>query len=604
MDLAVVTGLPSEWLALGLLAIIFAGFISEKYPPEVIALAGAASAIGFGLLDLNEAYSVFSSSAPITIAAMFILTGALVRTGTLDAVAGWAMARGASHPMLTIVAILLATMVFSAFVNNTPLVIILIPIVIRFAGSIGESPSRYLMPLSFAGILGGTCSLIGTSTNLLVDGVAQSQGLKPFGIFEIAPIGILVALTGTFYMIFIGRKLLPNKGGADQVLKGEAAAEYTTELKVAADSRYVGRVVSDINALSPKTIRVRALNRAMWRAGSGADDKPLQAGDVLRVTAPLAEILTLYHGSDFILGAPHFLPNNADDGEEEQVLEALVSPERSVAGRTIDQLSFPSRYGAALLAVHRHRIQPDLGRFGDIRLQAGDMVVLSGPEAGISALARGSGLVRLSEPKERPYRRAHAPIAVAALALTVILAAMGVMPLGGLAILAVALILLTRCIDSDEAFAAIDSRILILIFSMLAIGKALESSGTVALIAGFLSSSLQGAHPIALLACLYLVTSFLTETVTNNAVAVVITPVAVGLAASLGYDPRPFVVTVMFGASASFATPIGYQTNTLVYGAANYRFIDFVKVGLPLNIIAGAATIAGIWFYYGLTPVG
>ncbi|MXN63440.1 SLC13 family permease [Stappia sp. GBMRC 2046] len=588
------------YVSLAVLLLVFVGFASERFPPEVIAIGGAAIMLALGLLNVGEALNVFSNAAPITIAAMFILSGALVRTGTLEAVSGLLTKKLGGRKALAMTALLFGTLVFSGFVNNTPMVIVLIPVVIKLAGEMGELPSRHLIPLSFAGILGGTCTLIGTSTNLLVDGVAQSQGMKHFGIFEIAPVGIVVAIVGMVYLLGIGRRLLPDRAGIGDFEASDDAVAFSSEIMIPADSDYIGKELGSTAALTPASVTVHGMIGKNGALAPAYAKQELKAGDRISISAPAAEILTLSQDENVIIGEPRLMLAPPREDEEPQIVEALVGPDRSVNERTIRQLALPMRFGAAVLAVHRHRVLPAGIPIENIRLRSGDTLVLSGPAEGLRRLAAAGTFVGLSAPTERPYRRRKAPIAIATLAAVVILAALNVMPIAGLSMIGVAFILLTRCIDSDEAFQAIDGRVLILIFAMLAVGRGLEDAGAVNLIVESVLPAIENAHPLVILAAVYLLASLLTELVTNNAVAVVFTPIAIGLAQQLGLDARSFVMAIMFGASASFATPIGYQTNTLVYGAGNYRFLDFVKIGLPLNIIAGVTAVLAIWFLFGV----
>ncbi len=587
------------YVALALLAALFVAFLVERFPPDVTAAGAAALFVLLGLTPHDQVLEVFANPAPITIAAMFVISGALVRTGLLDALAALVIARAESRPALALMAFLGATVLASGVVNNTPVVLILIPVMIRLARSLGLPETKLLIPLSYAAILGGTLTLIGSSSNLLVAGVAGDLGLEGFGIFEIAPVGLAVAVGGGVAMALLGPWLLPDRRSRGDAGDAEETV-FLSEFRVLEDYPKIGQPLAEVADLTRPGIRITALRQGGKLIRGDLDDHVLTAGDVLVALATTSEILTLRDLPGIAVGLRRGVA--ARNGEDELlVAEAMVTPTHGSTHDTVAQLSVGYRYGLRVLGAYRqgHVAGPDLG---SARLRPADKLLLEGTSEGFDRLAQGGELVSISRASGRAYRRRRAPLALLGLVLVVGLAALDVAPIAILALLAVAGILLCRCIDNDEAWGSIDAGILVLIFSMLIVGQGLQETGTVAFVVAWAAPWLEGLPPIALLAALYALTSILTETVTNNAVAVVVTPIAVALAQETGIDPRPLVVGVMMGASASFATPVGYQTNTLVYGAGDYRFSDFLKIGLPMNIIVGVVAVLVIPLVFPLVP--
>jgi di/tricarboxylate transporter len=580
--------LIEPYFVLVLLVVVFGTMVTERIRVDVVSMCGVCLLLVTGVLSTKEVLAVFSNEAPITVAAMFVLSAALERTGVVEK-AGHLLSRYASgSPLIGIFTLTAGAATVSAFMNNTPVVVILTPVAIALAHSVGLSASKLLIPLSYATVLGGTCSLIGTSTNIVANGAAVQQGMEPFSLFEISSVGVPLTVIGIIYLCTVGLRILPNRETFSDIMAGSRQRQFLTEVLVPLGSPLVGKTADESGVAKKLNARVIDVIRDRISLAPDIDRIVLQAGDRIVLRTNVGDVLGLRDKSDVLFGATgqHALEPIA--AQNTSVMEGIVGPHSRFVGYRLADLNLRRQYSVYILAVHRQGENLG-GNFDQVRLAFGDTILLEGPAEGLKRLFEQGALVSLSEPTEQPLRRELGWLAIGALAAVIVLASFEVMPISALALIASVVVIVGGCLDADEAYASLRWPMLMLIFGSLALGKAMETSGAAQLVVDGVMHLITGMQPVIILSIVYLLTMILTEFLSNNATAILLTPIAIGLAHGLGVDPRPFVVAVMLAASNAFATPIGYQTNTFVYNAGGYKFIDFVKIGLPLNIITWLA---------------
>ncbi len=477
-------------IALLILATMLAMFVKEFYPPEVIAIGGACVMLVLGILPMSSVNSVLSNNAPWTIAAMFIIVGALVRTGALEGVSQMASRNAVKHPARTLIILGAGVCLASAFVNNTPLVVVMLPIFMQLSKKLSVSPSKLMIPLSYMTILGGTITLVGTSTNLVVDGVAQKAGMKPFGIFEVSPLGILVAIAGLAYIALFAKRLLPNRDSMASLLSDRKGMKFFTEVAIPEGSAFVGQNPSEVDLFKRGGARVIDVLRGDASLRRDMASIQLHEGDRVVLRTPMAELLGLKDHKEL---------RHVDELSSVQTstVEVLITPGCLMVGRTLGNLRLRRRYGVYPLAVHRR--DRNIGqKLDDVVVQVGDTLLLEGAMADIQRLAVDMDMVDVSHPSARAYRRKHAPLVVAVLAGVVIGAALDIAPIQYLAFVGVAIVLLSKSIDGDEALSAVDGRLMGLLFGMLGVGAGLENSGAIELVVGAVAPFLQDQSPYLL----------------------------------------------------------------------------------------------------------
>jgi di/tricarboxylate transporter len=480
------------YVALAIVAVMFIQFIRETLAMEVVAMSAAALMIVLGLLPVADATAVLSNSAPWTIVFMFLIMGAMLRTGALETMSKLAEARIETHPRTTVAGLFLFVVCASAFMNNTPVVAVMIPVFIRVAQRLAVPASRFLMPLSHFTILGGMITLIGTSTNILVDGVVQQQGGAHFPIFEIAPVGIAVTLAGGLFMALFARYLVPDRQSMGTFLSDQRKIKFFTEVAVPEDSSLIGRRVLDVEIFKRDGVRVIDVLRGDASLRRDLAPVELMGGDRVVLRTQMAELLSLQQHKDLRMV-------DKLSSVQTETVEVLITPGCRLIGRSLGELRLRRRYGVYVLAAHRRN--QNIGRkLDDLVVHVGDTLLIEGAAEDIQRLAADVDLVNINRPTERPFRRGRMPIALGALLAVVVLSALDVAPILTLSMLAGTVLLASRCIDPDEAFGMIDGRLIAMILAMLAVGAGLDHSGAVGVIVDGVAPWLQGLPPLAALA--------------------------------------------------------------------------------------------------------
>jgi len=591
------------FFVLALLAAAVVSFAKEKIPADLTSLSVfALLAVAAGLYpssslpEVSELLNVFANPAPITIASMFVISAGLERCGVINSLTALLQRTTRYGYRRFLLFLIIPVALVSAFINNTPVVVILLPVVIGLSRNLGVPASKILIPLSYASIFGGTCTLMGTSTNILGSSLLSASGYAPFSMFEFAAVAVPLALLGTLYLTIFGKWLLPDRESLGSLIPAEARKEYIAEAFVRGDSPLVGKRVENTKIVKQQGIRPLEVIRSGSPLPGDLRKVILRGGDRVVLACRPSGIAEAREFEGMILTAEKDSDLEPISARQASIVEAMVAPNSPSVGKTIAEMNFRQRFRTLILAVHRDgkNLQAD---FQKTLISAGDTLLLLGPDESLDALRRSGDLVLLDEPAvPADTRRRKAPIAIGVLAGVVLLATLNLVPIAVATIAGVSVLFLTGCLKPQEGYQSVEWKILILIYGMLGLGMAMESSGATHMFTEFTIGTIEAFvppewQPFVLLAVVYLASSIFTEFLSNNATVVLMVPVAIALALSIGVDPRPFAIACCIGSSASFATPIGYQTNTLVYGVGAYRFTDFLKIGLPLNLLYAVGTI-------------
>lgn len=581
-----------------IVVLMLAALVFEVLAPDIIVFSALGVLLVAGVLTPAEAFAGFANPGMLTVGLLFIVAYAAQSSGLLAFFADHVMGRsGGGRRSLARMMGPVAGM--SAFLNNTPIVAMFTPAIRDWALKHRLSPSKFLLPLSYASIFGGICTLIGTSTNLVVNGMLLQQGHRSLGMFELAWVGLPCAMAGIAFLLLVGLRLLPERCDLARQMETGGGREYFIEMLVPENSALAGKSVEQAALRNLGQLFLVQIQRGDERLAPIRPSDVLHAGDHLLFTGNLDAILRLQ-------GLAGLMPVHEDEfcrtlreSGNGRILEAVVSRSSPMLGKTIKQGNFRARYDAAILAVHRHgeRLRSNLG---ELVLRPGDTLLLLAGDDFSKRWNHSREFYMMTRVVDIPrVDRRKGLMTVGVTAAMVALAAFGILDILKAAILAVILLIWTRCITVVEARRSIELNVLIIIAAALGLSRALEKTGAAGLLADHLIDSLRGLGPMGLLAAIYLATSLITEMITNNAAAALMFPIAMAVAGRQGLDPMPFAVAIAVAASASFATPIGYQTNLMVYGPGGYRFSDFLKLGIPLNLLYMAVALVVIPAVWG-----
>lgn len=574
------------WFTVATILTVLTLLASEKLRPELAVLSGMVALLVAGILTPEQALAGFSNAGVITVAAMYVVAAGLRETGAIDVAArGWL--GGNRSIALAQLRIILPTASLSAFINNTPVVATFLPAISGWAQRQQLPVSKLLIPLSYAAIFGGLCTLVGTSTNLVVNGQWLSEGGRGLGFFELAWIGVPMALVGTAYLLTVGRYLLPNR--REEADPFENPREYTVEMDVETDGPLVGRTIGEAGLRHLGKLFIVEIVRDGQVVPAVTTEERLRAGDRLVFAGDVSGVIDLQ-------GIRGLAPVRDEEdaaitrkAPERSVVEVVLSPRCPLLGQTLRDSRFHTYYGASVLAMAREgkRLR---GGLGSVRLRAADTLLLEARPVWVERNRYSPDFLLVSEHDDKPPRHDRALVAWLILAAIVLTASTGLLPILTAGLLGAGAMIASGCVSVAGARKSIDTQVLLVIAGAFALGAALSTSGVSSVIAGS-ALALAGDRPWMLLAMAYAMTSIMTEIITNNAAALLMFPVVYTAAMSAGLSPEPFVIIVMLAASASFATPLGYQTNLMVAGPGNYRFLDFTRVGLPMNVLLGIVAV-------------
>ena len=582
------------------LALIF--FLREIFPIDVTALLLLCVLIIFDYLTLEEAISGFSNKAVLTVALMFVLSASIVKTGIIEVLAD-KLTQLSNNVWFTVGLILIGTSLISGFINNTATVAIFIPFALHLGKKYELSPSKLLIPLSFAGIYGGMLTLIGTSTNLIVSSIVEDYGLEPLKMFDFLTMGLVFLLFGTFYNVFLVPKLLSSRAGISSLTGKYHLSAYLTEFEVDNESPLIGSTCLDRGVSKNYDITVLSIIRNDERIETNLRNQKIKSGDILMARGTLDNFIRFRDEEKLLMLTDKKMNQNELISGASTIVEGLVTQNSSLIGNSLFDVDFRKKFGAFVLAVRREgkTLREKIAR---IKLHFADTLLIFVPKSSMDSMIKNRDLAILQEHEVSIKKVKFWWLAIAVIPLAMLLAALGVVDILEAALIGVVILLVVGAISPEEAYQSINWSVIIMIAAFVPVGIAMERSGAAEIIASLVSNfgsnfDVQMA-PHASMSLMFLISIIITSLMSNNTAAIILIPIGISVSTQMNVDAKPFIFAVAFGASTSFATPMGYQTNLMVYGPGQYKFSDFVKVGVPLNIIfwlLGTFFIPIIWSF-------
>jgi di/tricarboxylate transporter len=583
------------WFISALIIITLVFLVTEKFPVDLTAIGVMVVLMVTGILTPVEAISGFANPAVITVGAMYMVSRGLVRTGVVGFIGQKVISHAHGNANRALLLILVIVACSSAFINNTPVVVLFIPIILRLSCEYGFSPSKYLIPISYASILAGTCTLIGTSTNIIVSDLSATYGYGELGLFELSPLGVPIAILGILFLALVAQWALPAHAAPTCERQDSKTRKYLAELRISPESPWIGKRATEAFLDDYPNIELFELIRGLRIYYADQSHIRIRQGDLLFVKAPVSDLLAVMDsGIAELPGASEI----EGDHHKMVIVELIVSPESSIRGATLSDTILRGDPDVTIIAVKRRRLHYSAKRLEHLRLRTGDIILVQCPEERLSHIRRETDAIIVEDVQEEIVHTHKAHVAMLIFIGLIVAASTGLANIMVCAVTAVFLLVFTGCLQLRDAYSALQGNVLMLIVGTIALGMAMKKTGAATFYAEMFLSLFHGLGPEFVLAGFLVLTSLGTHVLSNNATAVLMFPLAISTASALGVDPKPFIVGICFGASACYATPIGYQTNLMVYGPGSYRFRDFLRLGLPLNvfvIIAAALFIPRIW---------